>query len=101
LAKQKTTHHTDKCEILAEIWVDYKNNEDFEDFVSYNDLGLPLAYAIAYGIVETSDLAQKYIGETFDVLLGIYGLKDSGFESLEDIFNRANENLNLKADSED
>lgn len=101
MSEQTNTPHSDKCEILAELWVNYKDQEDFEDFISYNDLGLPLAYAISYGIVESTELAEKFIGETFDVLLAIYNLEDTGFESLDDITNLANDNLNLKADSEE
>lgn len=95
------TPHSDKCEILAELWINSKDEPDFEDFISYNDLGLPLAYAISYGIVEPTELSEKFINETFDVLLAIYGLEDTGFESLDDIVNLANDNLNLKADSEE
>jgi hypothetical protein len=101
MSETTSTPFSSKCEILAELWVTYKNESDFEDFIDYNDLGLPLAYALAYGIVEPTELSEKFINETFDVLLAIYGLEDTGFESLNDIVNLANDNLNLKADSEE
>jgi hypothetical protein len=75
-----------QTQILADLWMDYRGDEEFQDFLEYNDLGLPLAYAISSGIVESSPLAKQYIEESFDLLLA--GLKieeDTGFDSLEDL----------------
>jgi len=82
----KTTPPYMQAEILAELWVDYKKEPEFEDFVSFNDIGLPLAYAVAYGIVETTELAEKLIGETWNLLLEAYGLVDTGFDTLDEVF---------------
>lgn len=75
-----------QAQILADLWMNYRKDEEFSDFLEYNDLGLPLAYAIANGMVQSSSLAQQYIEETFSLLLA--GLKideDTGFDTLEDI----------------
>lgn len=82
------TDYSSRCNILAQVWMDYRHNEDFQDFVAYNDLGLPLAYAIAEGIVSTAPQAEIYINETFDLLLGAMELEDEGFDSLEDLLTR-------------
>jgi hypothetical protein len=74
-----------KCDILAEFWVAYKGDENYEDFISYNDLGLPLAYAISTDIVERTRKAKTFVEETWDVFLGVHGLEDEGYESLDDI----------------
>jgi hypothetical protein len=75
-----------KTTILADLWMDYRGDEEFSDFLEYNDLGLPLAYAISSGIVKSSPLAQQYIEETFDLLLAAVKIEeDAGFDSLEDI----------------
>jgi hypothetical protein len=74
-----------KCDILAELWVTYKNDEQYEDFMSYNDLGLPLAYVLSTGIVKETTKAKGFVEETFDVLLEAMGIKDEGFTCLEDI----------------
>lgn len=79
------TAFTTKCVILAELWMDYRNEEEFQDFIDYNDLGLPLAYAISEGIVEKTDIASNFINEAFDILLSAVGIEDTGFESLDDI----------------
>jgi hypothetical protein len=75
-----------QAQILAELWMNYRKDEEFVDFLEYNDLGLPLAYAIANGMVESKPIAQQYIEETFSLLLA--GLKieeDTGFDTLEDV----------------
>jgi hypothetical protein len=65
------------------LWLKYRTETDFEDFVEYNDLGLPLAYAIANDIVKSTDMAQRFIEETFDLLLASTGLEDTGFDNLD------------------
>ena len=39
----------DKAGVLAELWINYRDDEDFTDFIEYNDIGLPLAYFVARG----------------------------------------------------
>lgn len=87
MSDTQKTPYTNKCDILGELWLSYKQNEDFEDFFEYNDLGLPLAYAISAGIVKSTPEAEIFVNETFDLLLGAVGREsDEGFESIEDVF---------------
>jgi len=81
-----TTSFDDRCSILAELWMNYRNDQNFEDFISYNDLGLPLAYLLDNRIVKSTALSVKFINETFDLLLGSLELKDNGYVTLDDIF---------------
>lgn len=74
-----------KAFILADLWMNYRQDEEFLDFVEYNDIGLPLAYMVANNIVETNPMAEKFIDETFDLLLSGLGIEDEDFESLEEI----------------
>jgi hypothetical protein len=79
------TDYSSKCAILTELWVNYRNDEQFQDFIEYNDLGLPLAYAIAEGVVSSTELAQRFVEETFDVFLAGLDITDTGFENLDEI----------------
>jgi hypothetical protein len=80
------TKFKNKCQILAEIWLDYRDDAEFTDFIEYNDLGLPLAYAISTGIVEKSDKAKAFVEETFELLLaGLDIEEDTGFENLTEV----------------
>ena len=76
-----------QAQILADLWIDYREDAEFKDFMEYNDLGLPLAYAIASGIVDPSVLSKQYIEETFRLFLGALKIEeDTGFDSLDDMF---------------
>jgi hypothetical protein len=60
--------------------------------VEYNDLGLPLAYAIDNEIVESTDIAANFIKETFSLLLEALDIEeDIDFETLDELFNEAGE----------
>lgn len=80
------TTFENKCSILSQVWLEFRDDENFSQFMSYGDLGLPLAYAIDSGIVKNTDEAQNFIEEVFELLLGILGIdEDTGFETLDDI----------------
>lgn len=81
-----TTFFENKAEILAELWQEHRDNKDFKDFIKFNDLGLPLAYAVANGIAERNQVLDQFIEETFRLLLIGLGIKDDlGFEVLDDV----------------
>jgi hypothetical protein len=86
------TSYSSKCAILADLWLNYRDDDEFKDFIRYNDLGLPLAYVIVNNIVESTEIAEKFIVETFDLLLAGMALEDQGFESLEDILDLSEDN---------
>jgi hypothetical protein len=80
------TSFEDVCLILAQIWVDHKDNKAFADFIEYNDLGLPLAFLIDSELVTPTEVAKGYVEETWDILLKSLEIdKDSGFNSLDDL----------------
>jgi hypothetical protein len=85
-----TTTFENKTTILADLWLNYRNDTEFVDFIEYNDLGLPLAYAINEGIVDTTELATNFVNETFDLLLAGLGIsEDTGFDTMEDLFGQS------------
>jgi hypothetical protein len=82
------TSFDDACSILAELWINHKEEKKFEDFIAYNDLGLPLAFLIDSELVTPSEMAKQYIHETWIILLKSLEInEDIGFTSLEDLFN--------------
>jgi hypothetical protein len=86
------TSYEEKVSILADLWIEYRNDTNFVDFVEYNDLGLPLAYAIDNAIVESTDMAANFIKETFALLLEALDIEeDTGFENLDDLLEDAGE----------
>jgi hypothetical protein len=74
------------CIILGDLWLNYKYDEEFEDFIGYNDLGLPLAYMISEDITKPNELGVKYVEETWLLFLASLEIDDTGFSSLQEIF---------------
>lgn len=64
------TDFVTQCVILGELYENYKEEKDFKAFIEYNDLGLPLAYLTAQGLViEVSDDGRRYIADTFEMFI--------------------------------
>jgi len=81
---QETTFDN-KCNILSELWVDYRDEPDLQDFISYNDLGLPLGFLVSESLVTPSQRAKDMIDETFVLLLASLEVEDAGFESFDEL----------------
>jgi hypothetical protein len=84
-----TTDFSNKITILSELWMNYRDDDHLDDFIEYNDLGLPMAYLLMNEIVLPSDQSELYINETFDLLLAALSVKDKGFESLDELLGNA------------
>jgi hypothetical protein len=80
-----STPYSNKIEILADLWLNYRDEPEFEDFVEYNDLGLPLSFLLSNAIVKATPAAENFIDETFDLLLAGLNTADTGFETLDDL----------------
>jgi hypothetical protein len=74
-----------KITILAELWMNYREDEELQDFVEYNDLGLPMAYLLMNEIVLPSEQSALYINETYDLLVAALGIPDKEWESLDEM----------------
>jgi hypothetical protein len=67
-----------KCTILADLWMNYREDKEFEDFIDYNDLGLPMAYMLYEGLVaEITEAGQIYINETFNLLITALNINEN------------------------
>lgn len=80
------TDFRDICKILGELYTNYKEDEEFKDFIEFNDLGLPLAYFVGENLCEVSDDGARYITETWNLFLAGLDIKDTGWNSLEEMF---------------
>ena len=81
----KETTFDNKCNILSELWVDYRDEADLQDFISYNDLGLPLGFLVSENLATPSQRAKDMIEETFVLLLASLEVEDAGFESFDEL----------------
>jgi len=74
-----------KITILAELWMNYRDDEDLQDFLDYNDLGLPLAYLLMNEIVLPTSQSEIYINETYDLLIASLTVEDREWKSLDEL----------------
>jgi hypothetical protein len=86
MSESTATPFQTRCEILADLWQNYRQDDEFADFVEYNDLGLPLSYAIANEIVKPTEIAEQFVNETFELLLAGLEVDDDDYQDLPDLF---------------
>jgi hypothetical protein len=79
------TTFENKASILGQLWVNFKEEDEWLDFFTYNDLGLPLAFAFAEGIITHTPTLEQYINETWDLFIEGVGVQDTGFDSLDEL----------------
>lgn len=67
--------------------MNYRDDEYFQDFCEYNDIGLPLAYCIKSDLAIAQPLAMGFIAETFDLLCAALNIPlDGEYDSLNSMF---------------
>jgi hypothetical protein len=71
-----------KTLILSQVF--QNNNEDngWDTFAEYNDIGLPLAYASYNELAVLNDEGKRYVEETYDMLITGLGL-DKEFDYVD------------------
>ena len=89
------TSFENKVGILSYLWMNYREDEDWKDFIEYNDLGLPLAYMLDNQVVELTAVDEDdeedysngafFIENTWEMFLSKVGLEDTGFDDIEEI----------------
>ena len=75
-----------KLQILSDVYLNYRDADEFKEFAEYNDLGLPLAHLVASGLASLETEGFVYVSETYDLLVDAMGLpEDYEYESLEEM----------------
>ena len=83
-----TNDFSKKCEILADLWLNHRDNEQLEDFIEYNDIGIPLGYAFSEELAKPTEIGMKYVNETYALLCEALEIPDDiDWDSLETMLN--------------
>lgn len=83
------TDFSSKSAILAELWMNFRDDANLQDFFEYNDLGLPLAYVINTELAMPTEAGKIYVNETFDLLCAAIGVDPEGeYITLNEMFGK-------------
>jgi hypothetical protein len=78
--------YADKTGILGQLWIDFREDDNFSVFMEYNDIGLPLSYVVAEGLVpELTPLGEDYVDETIEMLFKLLEISEQEVELLPKI----------------
>ena len=83
------TNSLTKAGILAELWMNYRDDKELSDFIEYNDIGLPLAYFVFNELVNPTEQAEMYIDETYHLLVYSLGVEDKEYSNLDEMLAEA------------
>jgi hypothetical protein len=83
------TDFSNICDILGKLYLQYKDDDAFQDFIEYSDIGLPLAYLTSEDLCEVSEDGKRYIVESWDLFLAALEISDTGFTTLEEVLHTA------------
>jgi len=76
---------SNKTTILAELWMNYRDDDQLKDFIEYNDLGLPMAYLLMNELVLPTKQSEVYVNETYELLISSLGAEDVEYTSLDEL----------------
>jgi hypothetical protein len=77
-----------KTLILSQVFQNSNEDNGWDDFASYNDIGLPLAYASYNELAVLNDEGKRYVEETYDMLISGLGLdKEFDYVDFQDVIN--------------
>jgi hypothetical protein len=77
-----------KAEILVQFTIaqDNFNDEVYEDFFDYNDLGIPMSIAVMQDMVILTDKGEELLQETWEELCELFGADPNGhYENIDDV----------------
>ena len=74
-----------KTGVLGQLWIDFREDESFSAFMDYNDIGVPMAYYVAEGLVkDLTPLGEQYIEESIDMMFNLLEITEAEVDELEE-----------------
>jgi hypothetical protein len=73
----------DKTGVIGQLWIEFRGDEDFEVFMDYNDLGCPMAYMVAEGLIkDLTPIGEEMIEETFKMFLELINVTEEEIDTV-------------------
>ena len=74
---------SDKAGAIGQLWIEFRNDGDFSAFMDYNDLGCPMGYMVAEGLIkELTPIGEEMITETFKMFLELVNVTEEEIDSV-------------------
>ena len=81
-----TTDFYKRCEILSDLWLEYKSDENMRDFIMSCPAGFAIAYLVDQCGVDVDSDKAKYVDETFGLLCYLLDLDiDQEYNSVDEM----------------
>ena len=75
-----------QCEILTDLWLNFRYDENVVDLFEFYDIGFPLAFSHHEGLATLNDSGKALISDCWSGVLEAFShYDDTGFDSLADI----------------
>ena len=75
-----------KIAVLADLYLNYRDENQFKDFAEYNDIGLPIAHLVHTGLCTMNKEGELYIEETYDLLIAAMDVDPNElYETIDDM----------------
>ena len=80
------TPFSKKCEILHDFYMEHSGSDEYEEFISLNDLGFPAAVLVMNGGAVLLDEGERFVEETWQALCEELEIDHHGeYKSLDDL----------------
>lgn len=87
-----TTPFSNKCAILAQVYIDYSEDEKFSQLCYTHDIGIPLAYAVSRNLAVANDDGMVFVDNAWEDFCEILGIDHYGeYDSFDSMMVFANE----------
>ena len=75
-----------KVGVLADLYLNYRDEDQFKEFADYNDIGLPIAHLVHTGLCNMNKEAEVYVEETYDLLVSAMGVDpEQDYQTIDDM----------------
>ena len=75
-----------KVGVLADLYLNYRDENQFKEFAEYNDIGLPIAHLVHTGLCNMNKEAELYVEETYDLLVSAMGVDpEQDYQTIDDM----------------
>ena len=75
-----------KVGVLADLYLNYRDEDQFKEFADYNDIGLPIAHLVHTGLCNMNKEAEVYVEETYDLLISAMSVDpDLDYQTIDDM----------------